>query len=138
GTGNRYVASSGRSVWLRKVCSTRVVATWSSIRMVTLWSSIASGGSVFSSGISRPAPRTPGVQASRTVKTTAVRRIALPFRIREIVRSPLLRRCCGAVGLSRSYRLRQDIVALTLRVRGLPHAEREGYYVLPLALPLAA
>src|SRR5919198_483889 len=57
GTGNRYVASSGRSVWLRNVCSTVVPATWSSMATVTLWLTIASGGSFTSSGTRNPAGR---------------------------------------------------------------------------------
>src|SRR2546421_4805758 len=76
--------------------------------MVTLWSSIASGGSVFSSGISRPAPRTADVQASRTVKATVVRRIALPFRVREIVLRPFYRRESALFGLSQACYTRAD------------------------------
>src|SRR5436309_14645351 len=100
GTGNRYVASSGRSVWLQKVCSTRVVATWSSTVMVTLWSSMAKGGSVFSSGINRHAPRTPGTQASSSAITAPVRRITLPFLADERFLPPLLRRGGDPAGLS--------------------------------------
>src|SRR5829696_3848309 len=55
GTGKRYVASRLRSVWLRKVCSTVVIATCSSIATVTLWLTIARGGSFLSSGMSNPA-----------------------------------------------------------------------------------
>jgi hypothetical protein len=42
-------------VWLRKVCSTVVVAACSSMTTVTLWLTIASGGSFLSSGMSNPA-----------------------------------------------------------------------------------
>ena len=38
-------------MWLRKVCSTVVTATWSSMAMSTRWLTIANGGSFLSSGI---------------------------------------------------------------------------------------
>ena len=44
-------------MWLRKVCSTVVTATWSSMATVTWWLTIASGGSFLSSGMSSPAAR---------------------------------------------------------------------------------
>ena len=53
-------------MWLRKVCSTVVTATWSSMVMVTWWLTIASGGSFLSSGMSSPAALAGPVAATTT------------------------------------------------------------------------
>ena len=67
-------------MWLRNVCSTRVMATWSSMVMVTLWLTIARGGSVFSLGMSRPWVWTRLPQARQRAKTGRKRRMGKPFR----------------------------------------------------------
>src|SRR5260370_18366320 len=90
GTGKTYLASSLRSVWLRKFCSTRVTATWSSMVMVTLWFSIARGGTVFSSGMSSPWAWTVPAQASSTARIGKKRRISGSFRERGIVHSAVI------------------------------------------------
>src|SRR6266540_4498261 len=53
--------------------------------METLWLSIASGGRTFSSGISSPAPRTPGARATNRANTGTMRRITLPFLVRDAI-----------------------------------------------------
>src|SRR5438105_48649 len=55
------------------------MATWSSTLMLTLWLSIASGGSVFSSGISKPCACTDPLPARTAAKRYRRRRMGYPF-----------------------------------------------------------
>ena len=57
----------------------RVVATWSSMVMVTLWLTIASGGRFSSSGISSPLAGAEAVQARTAASTKRQRRMGNPF-----------------------------------------------------------
>jgi len=56
-------------LWLRKVCSTVVIATCSSMVTTTLWLTIAKGGSFLSSGISNPAAEAEPAVANATTNT---------------------------------------------------------------------